>query len=83
MSDTAYCIRCSKKTEYSIKFQRMRVNVCGVRFSYVEKDPCCTNCGENVYVSEIEDQNVDARMFAFNRAKEKFRHKIDSDGGKT
>lgn len=37
MSDngTAYCIRCGKKTEYSIKLQRVRVNVCGVRFSYI------------------------------------------------
>lgn len=41
MSDngTAYCIRCGKKTEYSIKLQRVRVNVCGVRFSYIEKAP--------------------------------------------
>mgnify|MGYP006873253011 CR=1 FL=1 len=85
MSDngTEYCIRCGKKTEYSIKLQRVRVNICGVRFSYIEKEPCCTNCLESVYVSEIEDQNVDARVLAFNQAKDKLRHKIGSNGGKT
>ena len=82
-SNTAYCIRCGKKTEYSVKLQRVRVNVCGVRFSYIEKAPCCTNCGESVYVSEIEDQNVDARTLEFNKAREKLRHKIASNGGKS
>lgn len=85
MSDngTAYCIRCGKKAEYSIKLQRVRVNICGVRFSYIEKGPCCTNCGESVYISEIEDQNVDARTLEFNKAREKLRHKIGSNGGKS
>lgn len=80
-SNTAYCIRCGKKTEYSVKLQRVRVNVCGVRFSYIEKAPCCTNCGESVYISQVEDQNVDARTLEFNKAREKLRHKIDSNGG--
>lgn len=83
VKSTAYCIRYGKKTEYSIKLQHVRVNICGVRFSYIEKNPCCTNCGESVYVSEVEDQNVDARMLEFNKAREKLGHKIDSNGGKS
>ena len=82
-NNTAYCIRCGKKTEYSIKLQRMRVNVCGVRFSYIENRPCCISCGEEVYVPKLEDRNSAARKFAFNQSLEKLRHKIDSNGGKT
>lgn len=85
MSDngTAYCIRCGKKTEYSIKLQRVRVNVCGVRFSYIENRPCCISCGEKVYVPKLEDRNSAARKFAFNQSLEKIRNKFDSNGGKT
>lgn len=82
-SNTAYCIRCGKKTEYSIKLQRVRVNVCGVRFSYIENRPCCISCGEEVYVPKLEDRNSAARKFAFNQSLEKIRNKFDSNGGKT
>lgn len=82
-NNTAYCIMCGKKTEYSIKLQRVRVNVCGVRFSYIENRPCCISCGEKVYVPKLEDRNSAARKFAFNQSLEKIRNKFDSNGGKT
>lgn len=82
-NNTAYCIRCGKTTEYSIKLQRVRVNVCGVRFSYIENRPCCTSCGEEVYVPKLEDRNSAASKFAFNQSLEKIRNKFDSNGGKT
>lgn len=82
-NNTACCIRCGKKTEYSIKLQRVRVNVRGVRFSYIENSPCCISCGEKVYVPELEDRNSAARKFAFNQSLEKIRNKFDSNGGKS
>lgn len=81
-NNTAYCIRCGKTTDYSIKLQRVRVNVCGVRFSYIENRPCCISCGEEVYVPKLEDRNSAARKFAFNQSLEKLRNKFDSNGGK-
>ena len=82
-NNTEYCIMCGKKTEYSIKIHRVRVNGGGVRFSYIENRPCCISCGEEVYVPKLEDRNSAARKFAFNQSLEKIRNKFDSNGGKT
>lgn len=85
MSDngTAYCIECGKKTEYSINVQLVTMDICGVRFKYIEQEAHCAKCWEPIYVPEINDSNVDSRVKAFEEARQKLRHKIGSNGGKS
>lgn len=82
-NNTAYCIRCGKQMEYCVKLPRVKLEIRGVRFSYIENRPCCISCGEEVYVPKLEDRNSAARKFAFNQSLEKIRNKFDSNGGKT
>lgn len=36
-------------------------------FDYIEKEAVCKNCGKPVYIPEINDENVDSYMAAYNK----------------
>ena len=64
----AFCIGCGKKTKYIVKSSREEITIRGVTFTYVEQCAYCADCGEEVYVPEINDRNADAREEAYRRA---------------
>ena len=69
MIGTAYCIHCDHRVEYCVRSQRVSVDIRGIVFTYDELVACCSNCGEEIYVAEINDANVIARKGAYEMAK--------------
>ena len=67
-NNTIYCINCDKKNTYCVKSQRVDIKIRGIAFSYVEQAAYCSECGEEVYVPEINDLNVVAREEAYRQA---------------
>lgn len=64
----AYCIHCGEMREYKLKTSREETTVRGTTFSYLENTAFCTECGEEVYIPEINDMNVQAREDAYRKA---------------
>ncbi len=65
---TAFCIECGCRVPYSVKVSRETVSVRGITFSYAEMTAYCKNCGEILYVPEINDANVQAREDEYRKA---------------
>lgn len=63
-----FCIECSRKVTYSVKSERVELNVRGTKFSYVELFAICEECGSEIYLPEINDANVEAREEAYRKA---------------
>ena len=66
--NVAYCIGCNEKTAYTVKSQRVEMEVRGTKFYYIEQTAYCRECGEAVYVPEINDSNVLSREEAYRKA---------------
>lgn len=67
-NNTVYCINCDKKNTYYLKSQRVNMDIRGIFFGYVEQTAYCSECGEEVYIPEINDLNVIAREDAYRKA---------------
>lgn len=65
---TAICIECGCKTTYTLKTTLEELTIRGVTFRYVEYSAYCTRCGNEVYVAEINDENVQSREDGYRRA---------------
>lgn len=64
----AYCINCGLKNTYTVKTTREEMTVRGTTFSYLEDTAYCSVCGEEIYVPEINDRNVQAQEDAYRQA---------------
>jgi uncharacterized phage-associated protein len=64
----AFCINCGNKMPYSVIENRIENTVKNTKFSYIEQAAKCTECGEEIYVPEINDANVEARETAYRKA---------------
>lgn len=69
MIGTVYCIHCDCRVEYCLKSQRVALNIRGIAITYDELVAYCSNCGEELYVPEINDANAAARKGAYETAK--------------
>ena len=65
---TAFCIECGCKTHYRVSSSVEKITVRGVTFSYTELRADCEDCGNEVYVAEISDENVLYREEGYRRA---------------
>lgn len=52
-----YCPICQKETEYIINIQETKYSKDDVTFSYKEKVPVCSKCGEELFVDSIKKEN--------------------------
>lgn len=68
MKKTAYCIDCNDFNEFEIATEKSTFTVNGVTIPYMEKQAMCKCCGNEIYVAEINDANVDAREAAYDNA---------------
>lgn len=68
MNNKAFCMECGRPVEYSIKSEVIELTIRGVTFSYVELSAYCRECGCNIYVSEINDNNAESREEAYRKA---------------
>ena len=67
-TSTAICIACGCKTTYTLKSTLEELTVRGVTFQYVEHSAYCTQCGKEVYVEEVNDENVQSREDSYRKA---------------
>ena len=65
---TAFCITCDEDVEYTMFAERVETVIRGEKISYVEVAAICPFCGEEIYVPEINDANVQAREDAYRKA---------------
>ncbi len=65
LENTAYCVNCDSHTRYQVKSQEIDITVRGTKFGYIEQLAYCCECGEEVYVPEINDRNATSRENAF------------------
>jgi hypothetical protein len=63
--ETAFCIRCRDMRPYRLEISQVESTVRGVSFSYQEQAAYCTECGDLVYIPEVNDANVQARVDAY------------------
>lgn len=69
MSGTAYCIHCNQRVRYCMRSQRVNMSIQGIAITYDELVAYCSNCGEELYVPEINDANAAARKGAYETVK--------------
>lgn len=67
-NNIGFCIKCSKEVSYNIKTERVKLNVRGMEFSCIEHSAICNECGNEIYIPEINDANVDAREDGYRKA---------------
>lgn len=68
VNPTSYCIGCGCERPYTVTSSREEYEVRGVKFSAVIMFACCKECGELIYVPEINDENVRSRESEYRKA---------------
>lgn len=68
MCNKSFCLNCGKDVYCSISSEPTEITVRGVTFKYNEMTAYCKECGERIYVSEINDDNVILRKEAYCKA---------------
>lgn len=68
VNPTAICIECGCKTTYALKSTLEELTIRGITFKYVEHSAYCTQCGKEVYVAEVNDENVQSREDGYRKA---------------
>lgn len=63
-----FCINCGEMQRYTVKSGRRELAIRGITFSFVEHKAYCTECELEVYVPEINDENVQAKEDAYREA---------------
>ena len=53
-----FCPECRESVEYEVKENMETKNVRGLKFEYTNKAAYCRNCGEEIFVSELHEQNL-------------------------
>lgn len=64
----AFCINCGANEPVKMDSLRIEAEVRGVKISYVETRAICPECGEELYLPEVNDENVRAREAAYRKA---------------
>ena len=79
---TAYCIWCAEKTPYDIHVENKHlIHANGIGFFVKELNATCRNCGFDIYVPEVNDQNVARREEAYRKSlirRRRYKDLVDS-----
>lgn len=67
-SGTDLCLCCAARTTFYVTDTIETTVIRGTRFSFHELHAICAHCGSEMYVSELDDMNADARMRAYQAA---------------
>lgn len=68
MNNKELCFNCGEYVDYKIEEIKDTTEFKGAEFEYVRKVAKCKSCGEEIYVSEINEENLDAMRFAYCKA---------------
>lgn len=61
----AFCEECRKNVAYSVESAPMEGSLKGEKYEFAGKKTICAECGAEVYVAEIEDENLKALYDAY------------------
>lgn len=64
-TNKTFCEECRKDVEYVVKTELMKGKIKGEEYEYIGKRPVCTECGNEVYETNIEDENLKALYDAY------------------
>lgn len=64
-----FCEECRKDVEYLMEVAELKGKLKGAEYKYIGKRAICTECGSEVYVAEIEDENLKALYDAYYKEK--------------
>lgn len=67
MSYAAFCLRCGRNQPCVVRYINTKATVNGVSMQYQRGEAHCAVCGGEVYVSEVSDENAQAREGTFTR----------------
>lgn len=71
---TNYCIMCRSFCEYDVMSRKDTIDIRGVKVEYDEAYAICRKCGNEVYIPEINDSNIDTISKAFGKTKNDASH---------
>ena len=61
----ALCLNCGEYTEFGVVDVQTTTEFEGRTFTYTRKIALCKKCGQEVYVPEINEENLDLIRFAY------------------
>ncbi len=65
-----FCTNCIKDVDYIIGIRFVKdLEVKDLKISYDEMFAVCKECGNEIYIPQVNDINVDARIKAYEKAK--------------
>jgi hypothetical protein len=57
----SFCLTCCEKRPYLLEERHASFTVRGCTYTYLERSAYCVVCGDEIYVPEVNDWNVQAR----------------------
>ena len=65
------CWNCRKKVEYTLKQKNSIAMILGVSIEYIKKYGVCNECGKEIFIPGLDDENEDMieRMYFGNKRK--------------
>lgn len=60
-----FCEECSNDVTFTINEKKMEGTIKGEKYSYIEKEAHCVDCGSEIYVAEVNDFNLKALYDAY------------------
>lgn len=65
----AFCVNCGKRQPYNLGMSVETLDRKDIPYTYIHLTAFCSICKEEIYVPEINDANVQARLSSYNEAK--------------
>lgn len=62
-----FCEKCNEFMDYSIEERTNEFEIRGKKYKYLEKIAICNNCGEQVTVNELVDENLKRLNYAYRK----------------
>lgn len=58
MDNKRYCSNCDTNVNYTTKQELIKEEIKGIQFEYMASIAYCNECGEEIYMAELSDENI-------------------------
>ena len=65
-----FCIECRAFVTYKIREKEMTAQLKGKDYKFLGKEAICDNCGEEIYIGDINDYNLKVLYDEYRRVNE-------------
>lgn len=66
----AFCLNCGCNRGFTKITMRTEAEIRSTKFNFVEVHAVCTECGEEMYVPEVNDENTRTRAEAYQKSRQ-------------